>query len=390
MALPHVGSMRRKNPPAPLSVVQEAPPFVVTASGTFKEGDLAINRNGITIDRGNGPARSGGSFRAASGGDPMVIDDDTEPPIADLNIQDLKLLDVVGQGSSGVVQRALHTRTGRILAIKVVPLNTKEDKVRKQILLELRTLHDSACKYIVSFHGAFYNEGAISIALEYMDGGSLLDLVKMNGPIPENMLAHITIQILKGLAYLHKEKHIIHRDIKPSNFLINSRGQVKISDFGVSGQLASSLSSEQCASWCGTVCYMSPERISGQKYSYDSDIWSVGLSLVECALGRFPYPPPGENTRQLGFWELMDYIVSRPPPTLPSTPFSPEFCNFVDTCLKKNPAVRPTANELLVHPWINMYVFEDVDISGYIRTAVAKARNLKPINKSIEVVRHRG
>lgn len=87
-------------------------------------------------------------------------------------------------------------------------------------------------------------------------------------------------------------RQVVHRDIKPSNLLLNGAGEVKISDFGVSGQLASSVSN--CLSWVGTVTYMSPERIKGDSYSFDSDLWSLGLTLLECALGRFPYPPPGE------------------------------------------------------------------------------------------------
>lgn len=95
------------------------------------------------------------------------------------------------------------------------------------------------------------------------------------------------LQVLLGLIYLHKELRVIHRDIKPSNLLLNSAGQLKISDFGVSGQLANSVS--RCESWVGTITYMSPERIRGDEYSANCDVWSLGLCLMEFALGRFPY-----------------------------------------------------------------------------------------------------
>jgi mitogen-activated protein kinase kinase 1 len=121
----------------------------------------------------------------------------------------------------------------------------------------------------------------------------------------------------------------MNSDIKPSNLLINSAGVVKISDFGVSGQLAHTLSKKQ--SWVGTVTYMSPERITGTSYSFDSDIWSLGLTLVECALGKFPYDNRDDKRAStLGFWELMEFIVKQPPPTLPSNKFSREFCSFVE------------------------------------------------------------
>ena len=84
---------------------------------------------------------------------------------------------------------------------------------------------------------------------------------------------------------------VIHRDIKPSNLLINSEGQVKIADFGVSGQIENTL--EYKHSWVGTATYMSPERFKGEPYNHDTDIWSLGLAIIECALGRYPYPEPG-------------------------------------------------------------------------------------------------
>lgn len=95
-------------------------------------------------------------------------------------------------------------------------------------------------------------------------------------------------KVLKGLDYLHRTIKLIHRDIKPSNLLINSQGIVKISDFGVSGQLMNSKDSR--STWIGTVTYMSPERFRGESYSWDTDLWSLGLTLLECAWGRFPYP----------------------------------------------------------------------------------------------------
>jgi len=96
------------------------------------------------------------------------------------------------------------------------------------------------------------------------------------GPLSEPVLAAITQPVLQGLAYLHRELHVIHRDIKPSNILVDTAGNIKIADFGVSGNLAHTLA--KCASWVGTVHYMSPERISGGSYSYDSDIWSLGIT----------------------------------------------------------------------------------------------------------------
>lgn len=129
--------------------------------------------------------------------------------------------------------------------------------------------------------------------------------------IPGRYLPELARQVLLGLSHLHDAARICHRDIKPSNLLLSSSGQLKISDFGVSSQLSNSMS--RCLSWVGTVTYMSPERIQGHSYGFNTDVWSLGLLLLECAVGRYPYPPQGEAGEQqqqqrLGFWELLEYI----------------------------------------------------------------------------------
>eukprot|EP00898_Chlorokybus_atmophyticus_P002443 jgi/Chlat1/319/Chrsp1S03073 len=392
-------SRREKFKPMALAVPdQPKPAFNLTNSGTFSEGDLVINKTGLRIDgsdvSGSPAARSRPVSRAGSHKDPLrqstatsrvsPMPMDAEDSLIvesapmqegqfDVRLEDLRPICVLGSGSSGTVQKVQHKTTGTILALKVIQLETQE-QVRKQIVQELKILHQSYCPYIVACYGAFYSEGAISIVLEFMDAGSLSDIVKAHAGIPERFLAKIAQQVLYGLIYLHKELHIIHRDIKPANLLINHRGEVKISDFGVSGQMANSMAA--CASWVGTVTYMSPERISGKPYSYDSDLWSLGLTLVECAMGRFPYPPAGAKTAQpaMGFWDLLDYIVEKPPPVLPADKFSPEMCSFVAMCLQKEPQHRPTATDLLEHPFLKIHNVDDVDLSVLCRPAPAVRR----------------
>jgi serine/threonine protein kinase len=96
------------------------------------------------------------------------------------------------------------------------------------------------------------------------------------------------------LEYLHKQLHIIHRDIKPQNILINSKGQAKITDFGVSGEIAHTQA--MAKTFVGTAKYMSPDRIAGNVHSAKSDIWSLGLVVLECALGKHPYEANKRNS----------------------------------------------------------------------------------------------
>lgn len=217
---------------------------------------------------------------------------------------------------------------------------------------------------IVSFYGAFYHEGMVSFILEFMDGGTLAELVeKCGGKLPENVLGKLTAQLLQGLSYLHKTMHIIHRDIKPQNILLNSKGQAKITDFGVSGELASTQA--MAKTFVGTHKYMSPNRITGKQHSAKSDVWSLGLVVLEAALGFFPYGA-GDASKQTFFALLME-IVNKPAPQLPADQFSPEFVQFIADCLQKEEANRPDSTELLKHPFILRYKDDPLDLAQWIK-----------------------
>ncbi|KAK0570706.1 hypothetical protein LWI29_005282 [Acer saccharum] len=324
----------------------------LTKSGTFMDGDLLVNRYGVRTVTKSEPEAA-----------PPIKPSDTDDQ---LNLEDIDTIKVVGKGNGGTVQLVQHKWTGQFFALKVIPMNI-EESARKFIAQELKINQSAQCPYVVVCYQSFYTNGSISIILEYMDGGSLADFLKKVRTIPEPYLAAITKQVLKGLWYLHREKHIIHRDLKPSNLLINHSGEVKITDFGVSAIMAST--SGQANTFVGTYNYMSPERITGGKYSYKSDIWSLGLVLLECATGQFPYSPPEQGEGWASFYELMEAIVEQPPPSATSDQFTPEFCSFISACVQKEPKDRLSAQELLTHPFINMYEDLDVDLSAYFTNA---------------------
>ncbi|CAL1286342.1 unnamed protein product [Larinioides sclopetarius] len=319
--------------------------------------------------------------------------------VGELINEDLENLGELGAGNGGVVTKNLHKPSGLIMARKLIHLEVKP-AIRNQIIRELKVLHECNSPYIVGFYGAFYSDGEINICMEYMDGGSLDLVLKKAGRIPEPILGKVTIAVLKGLNYLREKHQIMHRDVKPSNILVNSRGEIKICDFGVSGQLIDSMAN----SFVGTRSYMSPERLQGTHYTVQSDIWSLGLSLVEMAIGRYPIPPPepkelgaifgpkysasadqsespspssknrpssfylpyGDGPRLMSIFELLDYIVNEPPPSVPSSVFSPEFKDLVDRCLKKNPAERADLKFLTTHAFVKRSEMEDVDFAGWV------------------------
>jgi len=106
---------------------------------------------------------------------------------------------------------------------------------------------------------------------------------------------------------------------------------------------------------------MSPERLEGHPYKNDTDLWSLGLSIVECALGKYPYPESDTGVKDLGYFDLMEYILSKPCPKLPPT-CSEEMKNFISICLRKQAGTRTSASELLKHPFVNHYATIDCEI----------------------------
>lgn len=314
----------------------------------------------------------------------------------------------LGAGNGGVVLRVCHKPTGIVMAQKLLHLEVKP-AIRNKIMRELEVLNQCSCPQIVGFFGSFCSDNDVSICMEYMDGGSLDVVMRKIYRIPEKILAKITAEVLKGLLYLRSQHQILHRDVKPSNILINTQGQIKLCDFGVSGQLIDSMAN----SFVGTRSYMSPERLQGIHYSVQSDIWSLGLSLMEMALGVYPIPEPDYTTlahklgpqftkgislsspvtsissgatpsprppvcTSMAIFDLLEHIVNEPAPRLPHGVFTDNFRDFVDRCLRKNPADRADLQSLANHPWITDAENESVDIAQWIcQSTTDRARSYR-------------
>lgn len=279
-------------------------------------------------------------------------------------------LEELGYGFGGVVYKSLHVPTGRLVARKVVNSRICSVKVRKSLAAELLTLQRCNHPNIVRCYGASLSGMQISIAMEFMDGGSLDRIMRTTGPLHEEILSSVAQAVLHGLVYLHRDLNMIHRDLKPSNILLNSQGHIKLCDFGESIELVNSTA----RSLVGTMGYMAPERIDGRPYDIRADVWSLGITLVELATGHFPYDlsllqrqamTPASlsdyaisteaasfEDNKLAIIELWETIKADPSPRLDPACFTTDFISFVNLCLIKDNRIRPDPYYLLLHPFL--------------------------------------
>lgn len=314
---------------------------VFGSNGDFKTGGYKITAEGMVM-RPDKTTRQD-SDDAPTTGVPLTMTNG----LSVRGMSEFRKGPTLGAGAAGRVYLAIHEPSGRSMAIKVV--NVYDEAKRNQLLKELDTLSSHVSRFLVRFHGAFYDgTGAVHIALEYMDGGCLSSTVQNFGAIPERVTQMIAVDCLRALRFLHRNK-VIHRDFKTANILLSRRLLcAKVSDFGLARDVDPGVS--MVDTFVGTVAYMSPERLQGSTYTYASDVWALGISIVECLLGRYPFDRPQS------YFDYIDATMSKDmlgKTGADGNKLSPAVIDFVTLCTYSDPQRRPTAAQLLKHPWIS-------------------------------------
>lgn len=360
-------------------------------------------------------------------------------------------LGFLGRGAGSIeVVKALHFPSMRMVAVKKVPIDNQaklsqaihelEQLMGNQVTIRERIADDSTrvdpnrssrmqgereggreyCPFIVSLYDAYKHQSQLCLVMEYMNGGSLQDLVEKGGSTDEELLAKIAYNVLRGLHYLHSQGKI-HRDVKPGNLLINTKNFVKLADFG----LAASLDKVKSPT-VGTNRYIPPELLdsfiedeeeeeisrtkrgmegvaatgleagsagaaattpsaststptpltSSVRWSTKGDIWSFGLSLWAITEGQRPFSHVPDDEILIAAT-----VIDDPAPRV-SMNFSADFRDFVDQCLSKNPTERASAKVLLQHPFIRSksYVHLNERELSHVASKVAQYFQTHPAN----------
>jgi len=241
----------------------------------------------------------------------------------------------IGSGAFGSVFRGKRKSDGRLVALKIIDLEESPDDI-STISKEISALsHGAQCPQLTNYFSSQMIGHSLYIAMEFIDGGSILDRIKVR-TMNESEIAIVVREVLLGLYFLSQEGKI-HRDIKAANILLSRTGQVKLADFGATAQLTDTMT--KCSTFVGSPYWMAPEVMTQASYDGKADIWSLGITCYEMFTGH----PPNHNVHPL---KLVSLIPRQAPPTLPANA-SPEFQQFVSKCLIKDPTQRSSIKDLM-------------------------------------------
>ncbi|WP_212786869.1 serine/threonine-protein kinase [Ferrigenium kumadai] len=235
-----------------------------------------------------------------------------------------EVLGELGQGAMGIVYKAKDPLIDRVVAIKTINLGLALDEKEEyegRFYQEAKAAGRLSHPNIVTIYDVGKSGDVAYIAMEFLEGRELRDIMNDGGLLPVDQVLDIVAQVALGLSYAH-EHDIVHRDVKPSNIMVVRDGHVKITDFGIA-RMASSAVRTQTGMVLGSPKYMSPEQVMGKAIDQRSDIFSLGVMLYEMLTGQAPFN--GENVNAIMYQTLN--AVPVPPNTL--NPAVPEMLNFI-------------------------------------------------------------
>ncbi len=258
-----------------------------------------------------------------------------------LQIGDYQLVEFLGAGGMGEVYRAVHTRSNRSVAVKVLHRARGNATFVERFRNEARIQADLKHPNIATLYDFIEYEGRLCIIMEYIDGPSLDARIRQAGRLPVAEALRVFQSVVEALDYTHRQG-VVHRDVKPHNVKISRRGEVKLLDFGIAkGETSPGLTAVGAV--VGTPEYLSPEQLRGKPADPRSDVWALGVLLYEMVTGRIPFEAPS----LINLYKKIDEADYARPSTLASG-VPPALEAILARCLQRRPANRyQTAGELL-------------------------------------------
>ncbi|KAI0169233.1 Pkinase-domain-containing protein [Hypoxylon sp. FL1284] len=273
----------------------------------------------------------------------------------------------IGQGASGGVFTGHERGSNRLVAIK--QMNLEQQPKKDLIINEILVMKESSHPNIVNFIDSFLCGGELWVIMEYMEGGSLTDVVTFN-IMTEGQIASVCKETLKGLQHLHS-KGVIHRDIKSDNILLSLDGNIKLTDFGFCAQINEAHNKR--TTMVGTPYWMAPEVVTRKEYGRKVDIWSLGIMAIEMIEGEPPYLT---ESPLRALWLI---ATNGTPQIKEEHNLSPVFRDFLYFALKVDPEKRASAHDLLRHDFMKTCV--DLSSLSPLVRAAREARLEEKANK---------
>jgi serine/threonine-protein kinase len=259
------------------------------------------------------------------------------------NIDNYKIVEVIGEGGMGVVYKAIDLKLERYVAIKI--LNTSKppnpqfiERFKREARNQAKLNHTN----IIPVYGFTDTDNTLGIVMEFIEGETLEDIIRREGRLDLHFTLDVMRQVLRGIAFAH-QKGFIHRDLKPSNIIMSNEGIAKIMDFGISKSINETKDITKAGTKIGTIFYMSPEQIRGKPPTTQSDLYSLGVTFYEMLSGKTPFDYPTE-------FEIMEAHIKKMPARLsthlPDIP--PEIDRIISKALEKPMQKRyQTAEEFM-------------------------------------------
>ncbi|KAH0787863.1 CAMK family protein kinase [Histomonas meleagridis] len=265
-------------------------------------------------------------------------------------LENFAIQEEVGKGSFATVCSAIHNRSGKKVAVKIVDKSSlKTEQAQNRFVREITMMKQMDHPFITKLYDIYETDTAYNLVMEYVDNGTMLDLIRSKNHLNESLARRYFSQLISVLDYLHNERHICHRDLKPENIMLDSNNNIRLIDFGLSNFFT--VQSPLLQTACGSPAYAAPEMLKRNKYTKAADIWSAGVLLFTMVTGKLPFYDKDMKV-------MLRKIISEQP-TFPET-ISFNCQQLIRQMLLKLPQDRIKLSMIKEHPWIEESEYKEL------------------------------